>query len=312
MAKSDFTSTAADGTEVELEKLKYKYVSASNQWNCVGGIIPAVDISTLGDAQINGLDNIQRDCTTPLLASDLGVVDGGTLTVPANFWIWSDDTACAAITLDVPNMTLINSGNIIGKGGDGGTGSATGRTSNPGGPAISVTATGVTITNEAGAYIAGGGGGGAGLAGGGGAGGGNGSTGPINSAGGTGGSLGQSGNDGAGANAGNGGTAGGTGGGYTQTPYAGGGGGGGGRVLPGSTTLPDGVSAGPATYFGGSGGGPGEAGDAAQASGLGYAHGGGGWGAAGGDGTYGGAGGAAISTTETYTLNDSGTIYGAT
>ena len=58
--------------------------------------------------------------------------------------------------VDTPNATVINNGKIIGRGGDGGDNSAGAQA---GGPAISVTASGVTIDNASGAYIAGGGGG---------------------------------------------------------------------------------------------------------------------------------------------------------
>lgn len=253
---------------------------------------------------INGQKTLKEITISDYISS------GETFEIPSDWWIFSDNTSNPAILVDIA-CTIINNGKIIGKGGNGGSGSAGGRIGYAAGHAVSITATGVTITNNSGAYIAGGGGGGAGTAGGGGAGGGNGSVGPINSpAGGTGGVVNASGGNGTGANAGNGGTAGGTGGGYTQNPYTGGGGGGGGRILPGSTTYPNGVSAGPNSYFGGSGGGPNQAGDAAQASGLGYAHGGGGWGAKGGS-TYGGAAGKAVSTSQSYTLSNSGTIYGA-
>jgi hypothetical protein len=240
------------------------------------------------------------------------ISSGETFRIPSNMWVWSDSTSTAALTIDIP-CTVINDGKIIGKGGEGGWGFSTAATG--GGPAINVTASGVTITNSSGAYIAGGGGGGgsyqdysnpsdAHAGGGGGSGGGKGGRGRINQGRwqqGLGGVLNASGGDGGNGAGGSGGGAGGQSGGHQ------GGGGGGGRILPGvggsgySNNLGSGGSAGSAGFSGGT-----------TVSGL--AGGGGGWGAAGGLGGArfaGGAGGAAISGTS-RTLNNSGTIYGST
>jgi hypothetical protein len=229
-------------------------------------------------------------------------------------------------------VTINNSGYIIGAGGAGGDCYAgAGGTSGSAGQVglIFSLAAGVTTTinNAAGAYIAGGGGGGAGWdysSGGGGAGGGDGGdvytgAGSLLATGGAGGGPGLSGVTGNFAS-------------YSiagrSTLWAGGGGG---RVVPGSTTNPS-NSAPP--YFnsysglggtaggvgggdtdtgdnGGYGGGPGQAGEAMSQS----AGGGGGWGAAGGSvgGASGGAAGAAINRQgATVTVNNSGSIYGAT
>ena len=240
------------------------------------------------------------------------ISSGETFRIPSNMWVWSDNTAVAALTIDIP-CTVVNDGKIIGKGGNGGY--YVGTRATAGGPAINVTSSGVTITNSSGAYIAGGGGGGgyyqdqsnpsdAHAGGGGGAGGGNGGTGRINQGywqAGVGGALNASGT--AGGNGGNSnnvtGAGGGAGGGHGGQQY---GGGGGGRILPGTGGSPG----------GGSGGNAGT-----SASGW-VAGGGGGWGAAGGNGggttgtfSVGGAGGAAIQGTS-RTLNNSGTIYGST
>ena len=83
---------------------------------------------------------------------------GGTLTIPSGTYIWSNSTSTPALTIDLDNVTIINNGYIIGKGGNGGHESA----GTAGGPAIRVTGSNVTITNNSGAYIAGGGGGGGG------------------------------------------------------------------------------------------------------------------------------------------------------
>lgn len=267
---------------------------------------------------------------------------GGTLRIPSNMWVWSDSTGTPALTVDVANAVIINEGKIIGKGGNGATAGASG------GPALRVTASGVTIQNQSGAYIAGGGGGGAGWSGqgsgggaGGGAGGGGAGGGSLNA-------KGSNGSPGAayqGANffqyvwfqadRGDGGGAGGGAGATLQqvnhqgfsTRYSRGSGGGGGRQLPGSGGA--GGANGQSDYpryslsggggsggSGGGGGGHGNTGSFAYSSG-----GGGGWGASGGRGRNwngaitgpgAGGGGKAISKTTSYTLNNSGTIYGGT
>ena len=104
-----------------------------------------------GGSQVNGQVQLQQITASSYISS------GETLRVPSNMWVWSDSTSVAALIIDIP-CTVINDGKIIGKGGEGGWGFSTGPTA--GGPAISVTASGVTITNSSGAYIAGGGGGG--------------------------------------------------------------------------------------------------------------------------------------------------------
>ena len=263
-----------------------------------------------GGSQINGQVQLKQ-----IRASDY-VSSGETLRVPSNMWVWSDSTSVAALIIDVA-CTVINDGKIIGKGGNGGNGHYNlVRTGYAGGPAINVTATGVTITNNSGAYIAGGGGGGGSFSdysnpsdrhsgGGGGAGGGNGGTGRVNSTywqAGIGGALNASGANGGNgfASAGPGGGSGGGGGGHFY------GGGGGGRILPGT-----GGGGGNSAGDGGSAGNAGISGGQYVYS---LAGGGGGWGAAGGTGGgrfAGGAGGAAITGTA-RTLNNNGTIYGST
>jgi len=264
-----------------------------------------------------------------------------TATIGAGVYIWSNSTSVAGLTIDGSwpgGVTLINNGYIIGMGGVGGTGywdspGLVYSNGQPGGPAISL-GVNATITNNAGAYIAGGGGGGAGVgypnfgltggAGGGGAGGGPGGA-LINAAGstsytpgGAGGSLGASGSDG------------------NLPPARGdGSGGGGGRILPGT-----GGSGGSAYNYigkgGGSGGGGGSGdfyyeagtggtgGSAGSVGGNGAGGdggnggGGGGWGASGGMGSYvfssgnPGAGGKAIALNGfIVTRSGAGTTYGA-
>ena len=263
-----------------------------------------------------------------------------------NVYVWSDSTSTAGLTIpsSVSNfalasphstvgLSIVNSGKIIGRGGDG---AAYNGSAQAGGPAISNSATGVEITNNASAYIAGGGGGGgsgknssegnAGGGGGGGAGGGNGGKGRdnepgsgVDKAGGAGGAIGAAGSNGTNsedATSGKGGGSGGGGGGYDGNNLGdaadGAGGGGGGRILPG-TGGAGGTQTGDfgSTGTGGSGGSGSSAGN--DDSGFFAGGGGGGWGAAGGDGaiTNGAAGGAAISGTS-VSLTDNGTVYGNT
>jgi len=245
---------------------------------------------------------------------------GGTLDISASSWIWSDNVSVAALTIDIA-CTIINRGRIIGKGGDGGlTSTSAGQ---GGGSAISVSASGVSVTNVSGAYIAGGGGGGGSArryssqwsGGGGGAGGGRGGGTAINSGRiAAGGAINTKGQNGIGLGGWSyngeytwsGGEAGGHAA-YDNESSSGSAfgysGGGGGRILPG-------VATGAST---GAGGGGGQAGGAGRISGVyNQGGGGGGWGAAGGNATYsGGSAGAAISGTS-VSLSNSGTIYGAT
>ena len=233
------------------------------------------------------------------------------VTVNSGVYLWSDNTSVGGLVISSAfnsKLTLTNYGYIIGRGGDGG--------GYNGGPALVNSASGVTLINQSGAYIAGGGGGGrsSGGGGGGGAGGGNGSSGwaPRTTSGGAGGAIGLS-----GGNAGDngfivgsaGGGAGGGGGGFSATGsglHDAEGGGGGGRILPGvggSGTIGTGSNTENST--GGNGGSGGDTGAYGQGNAGG---GGGGWGA---DASGGGAGGAAISGTAIASLTNNGTIYGA-
>jgi len=270
-----------------------------------------------GGSQINGQVQLKEITASSYISS------GETLRIPSNMWVWSDDRTKAALTIDIA-CTIVNDGKIIGKGGWGGYYPGSGRET--GGPAINVTASGVTITNSSGAYIAGGGGGGANGqdggdpqdqngGGGGGAGGGKGGKGYSSYPHSSGGVLNGTGGHGTHPNGTiviyNGGGAGGGGGGAYAYP-----GGGGGRILPGvggvflsNNTAGSGGSGGNAGYSHGSPG---------QGSISHCAGGGGGWGAAGGNGSgpaypynIGAAGGAAIQGTS-RTVSNSGTIYGST
>ena len=245
------------------------------------------------------------------------------VTINSGVYIWSDNTSVGGLTIPTSMnglVTIVNNGYIIGKGGAGGNYTASG---NAGGPALVNNATGVTLTNASGAYIAGGGGGGGGggsaerPAGGGGAGGGAGGNGDYLGViyGGAGGAVGQSGSAGQlgkdSIYAGQGGGTGGGGGDGTSWFGGGGsGGGGGGRILTGTGGAGglNGQTNGPVN--GGAGGSANSAGTNAAGGG-----GGGGWGAAGGSGGSGayagGAGGAAISGTAIATYTNNGTVYGS-
>jgi hypothetical protein len=102
--------------------------------------------------------------------------------ISSGVYVWSDTTATAGMVISGTfsnGVTIINSGYIIGKGGNVGL---------AGGAAVSNSSSGVSIVNNSGAFIAGGGGGG-GISGGGGGGAGGGYIG--------GGAVGQNGGDGA-------------------------------------------------------------------------------------------------------------------
>ena len=263
-------STAANlSTGVEREIADFYGLSSS---------VPLTSITN-----INGLPQREEILISQFISS------GDALLIPAGFWVWSDSTSVAAITLDIP-CTLINEGNIIGRGGNANGGF--------GGPAINITSTGVSIINNAGAFIAGGGGGGQfvttnlgrgqSAGGGGGAGGGTGNrgSGNANSSFIAGGTIGQAGGGGAEAGASGG----------TGNDSAGSGGG---RVLPG-------------TAHGVTGGGAGN--DGGDAIGT-TAAGGGGWGANGGSNSFrypGGQGGAAIIGDKVWDgqVTGSGTVFG--
>lgn len=254
------------------------------------------------------------------------------LTISNGVYIWSDSTSTGALIISSAlsgKLTIVNNGYIIGKGGNGGSWDSVNGAA--GGPAIANSATGVSMTNASGAYIAGGGGGGGaggggavygylGVGGGGGgAGGGTGGTARVDDAwsggqgiyyrtGGAGGSIGSAGSTPTTDYAGSGGGTGGGGGGGRTTSsgdYSGAGGGGG-RIVNG-TGGAGGIKEVSWPSAGGNGGSGGSAGVSTTGTG-----GGGGWGASGGSGSDGAAGsaGAAVSGTS-ISISNSGTIYGS-
>ena len=252
------------------------------------------------------------DLNSTLTTAGWNGSDPVVVTINSSVYLWSDNTSTGGLTISSAFnglLTITNNGYIIGRGGDAG---------QAGGPALVNNATGVTLTNASGAFIAGGGGGGGGR-GGGGAGGGNGVSGyrespPTSYAAGVGGAIGQNGTNGEsgaysggsydGAGLGGGAGGGGAGAEPRDDGDAGyGASGGGGRVLTVSTSYGQGAFGG--LGDGGTGGSNGNAGSNGT-----YGGGGGGWGAAGGN--SGGAGGAAISGTAIATYTNNGTVYGTT
>lgn len=325
------------GTEVSLNDsdvrgLLGKASGAQNAINEYYGASSNVDLDSVATPTvINGQNSLQEITVSDYISS------GGQLTIPTGWWIWSDNTSNAGMTIDIP-CTIVNNGYIIGRGGNGA--GSIGYNGQAGGPAIRINSgvSGVTITNNTGAFIAGGGGGGGTQnstsqrrgGGGGGAGGGQGGTGVKNNGGvhsfqsyGYGASINAAATQASTVT--------------SQTAQAGGVGGyvsenssgsetqgahgsGGGRILPGADCNPT-------TAFVTQWGGDGTGGAGGQAGSVGHragdttlGAGGGGWGAAGGNGNNGrsingtgGAGGKAVEDTgNTYTLTNNGTIFGAT
>lgn len=313
---SDIRSLISKGSGVQM---------SFSEWY---GASNSVTLTSAGT--VNGQNQRKQITISSFISS------GGTLVVPSNIWIWSESPSTPALIIDIP-CTIDNYGKIIGCGGagagdnddgtpvgsvvafGGGTGDYYG---NNGGDAIKINSgvSGVTVINRSGAYIAGGGGGGSGGAGGGGGGGGagggyggHGGTYRWNNYGGSAGALNASGGSG---QATDGYAAGGGGAGGGGARWHGGngsqhhlyGGGGGGRILPGSGGSGAFGAFGGYNQSGGSGGSAGNAGSSGGNAGGG----GGGWGATGG-GSYGGSGGKAVNDSGvSYTLSNSGTIYGGT
>ena len=54
-------------------------------------VVATLDNTLVGYVLVNGLDSFQE-----MLASDY-ITDGGTLVIPENFWIWSDNTAVGCL-----------------------------------------------------------------------------------------------------------------------------------------------------------------------------------------------------------------------
>jgi len=100
-------------------------------FNVTTGIDGASTLSTLATAA--GWDG-----TVPIV-----------MTVNAGVHIRSMSASTPSLTMDVANSVLINNGAIFGRGGN--------TNSGAGGHAISITASGTTVTNNSGAFIAGGG-----------------------------------------------------------------------------------------------------------------------------------------------------------
>ena len=141
------SGSTASINDSDIRVLIGKSSEASMSFNEWYGASREITLPSL--TAINGYDN-NSDITASGIS---GLTAGGTLIIPEDFYLWSSSTGAAALIIDLANITVQNSGFIVGKGGTG--------QSNAGGPAISITASGVTIINNSGAYIAGGGGSGA-------------------------------------------------------------------------------------------------------------------------------------------------------
>ena len=265
------------------------------------------------------------------------------LTINSGVYLYSTDVVQPALKfidfVTGDQITVINNGFIMGKGGQGG-GLDNNSTGQPGGPAISLNVNTIIVNNS---YIGGGGGGGSTRVGGGGAGGGNGGYAGTSipsqyesAVSGVGGAPGQSGTDATGSTvtfislrfgyyisngAGGGGGrimpgVGGAGGAYSNgIPFGGkgggAGGGGGGHVFNLNSSGGEAIGG-----SGGSGGAVGANSTYVGDSPNGGGGGGGGWGASGGRtaqiATPGGAGGKAIALNgKTVTITGSGIVYGA-
>ena len=142
------SGSTASINDSDIRVLIGKSSGASMSFNEWYGASREITLPSL--TAINGYDN-NSDITASGIS---GLTAGGILIIPEDFYLWASvaggGAARAALIIDLANITVKNSGFIVGKGGGG-----------PGGPAISITASGVTIINNSGAYIAGGGGSGA-------------------------------------------------------------------------------------------------------------------------------------------------------
>ena len=165
------SQTQASLNDADIRDIIGKASTAQNSFSEYYGQSSEEQLTSGGT--INGQNQRQEITASTYIQS------GGTLRIPSNMWVWSDDRTTAALTIDIP-CTIINDGKIIGKGGQGGSGLALKNTAHPtvstyrsgystanlgsgsdGGPAIKINSgvSNVTIISS-GAYIAGGGGGG--------------------------------------------------------------------------------------------------------------------------------------------------------
>jgi len=160
------TTTQVSLNDSDVRALIGKASGAQNSFDEYYGASSNVELSIPDSGtNINGQSQLQEITVSDYISS------GGQLTIPSSLWIWSDSTSTAALTIDIP-CTIVNNGKIIGKGGAGGgttnvsitSPTAAQNAGEAGGHAIKINSSvsGVTITNNSGAYIAGGGGGGGG------------------------------------------------------------------------------------------------------------------------------------------------------
>ena len=110
-----------------------------------GGVTVTMDSTAPNHQVYNTYDSFNTVTTSNLFGAN---ASGGTLVIPTNTWLWTQNVNSGGLTVNTPNLRVINYGRISGYSG--------------GGNAIKVEATGVNISNESGAFIAAGGGNGSG------------------------------------------------------------------------------------------------------------------------------------------------------
>lgn len=110
-----------------------------------GGATVTMDSTALNHQVYNTYDSFNTVTTSDLFGAN---ANGGTLVIPTNTWLWTANVNSAGLVVNTPNLRVVNYGRISGVNG--------------GGNAIQVNTTGVSISNESGAFIAAGGGNGTG------------------------------------------------------------------------------------------------------------------------------------------------------
>lgn len=163
------TGTQVSLNDSDIRGLIDKASGAQNSFNEYYGASAMPSTYTL--PALDAADKINAQNHYPKITVSTYIASGGTLTIPQNYWVWSDDTSTPALTIDIP-CTIENNGYIYGAGGDGG-GTTNVSTTAPtaadnagedGGDAIKINSgvSNVTINNNSTGIIGGGGGGGGG------------------------------------------------------------------------------------------------------------------------------------------------------
>ena len=116
------SQTQASLNDADIRDIIGKASTAQNSFSEYYGQSSEEQLTSGGT--INGQNQRQEITASTYIQS------GGTLRIPSNMWVWSDDRTTAALTIDIP-CTIINDGKIIGKGGQGGSGLALKNTAHP-------------------------------------------------------------------------------------------------------------------------------------------------------------------------------------